>query len=645
MNTIYVEIIQYLLDRDETVTSASLASHFSVSPRSIKSYIKTINESGKNKNIITSSNKGYRINSKEAIIFLSSLKSQKEDMLPQNYDERIHHIIKRLIINNESINLFDLTQEIYTSYSTLKSDITRFNREHTANKIEILLNHDMITISGDEYRIRKLLSKVIFDEIPNKLMTVDILLDNFPKIYVDNVLDILNPLLQENNIRINEFAFMNLVLHLIVLVNSAKHRRVSKSSSSNNILTTPNDLIENLSLKTAEKIESAFSITLTDWDLNQINLLFQANINFVPTNQLKLLEPQIPNDIITSFYNAISKVETYYNIRLDSEQFKFNFVIHLNNLNTRARNNSNIKNPMKSLLKKNFPIVFDIAVFVSINVSKDLGIEIIDDEVAYIALHIGNEIENQKLNRKKIAAAILCSDYMSIGQKLYLDIKNSFENLNLVLLTLDVSEIYDYDVDLIITTIPLEMSQLNNNESIEVVRIAPFLDHSQKLNISNTIDKIDSNKKRDVLISNFGNFFSESLFVIDNNYSNRNDVLKFMCDGLTEQGVVNSDFLQRVLDRDNASSTAFGQIAIPHSQYMDAFTTKVSVLISPTGILWDDKIVHLIFLAAINFNDRGNFPQVYEGLISLFDSSDNLTRLLNVQSYDEFKIFVQNNAF
>ena len=303
----------------------------------------------------------------------------------------------------------------------------------------------------------------------------------------------------------------------------------------------------------------------------------------------------------------------------------------------RASNASSIKNPMRSLLKRNFPIVYDIAVFASVIIAEHLDIEIIDDETAYIALHIGNEIENQKENKNKIKTVILCSDYMNLGEKLFLEIQTT--------LALDIRDMVDQNINLIITTVQLDQELLSQFPNTIVVHIAPFLDNTQRASINKAIETINTDKKRIILKNHFEDYFNKELFIATNEYKTRNDVLAFMSDKMTTLGIVKDDFYEQVISRDSASSTAFGQIAIPHSLYMDSHQTKVFVLISKDGIVWDDKMVNIIFLTAINFKDRTHFPLVYEGIVSLFDSNEGINKLLTIDNFNDFTSFIKCNAY
>ena len=73
---------------------------------------------------------------------------------------------------------------------------------------------------------------------------------------------------------------------------------------------------------------------------------------------------------------------------------------------------------------------------------------------------------------------------------------------------------------------------------------------------------------------------------------------------------------------------------------MDAHQTVISVAISEKGLLWGDKKVHVVLLAAINDIDRRLFTDIYEALISLFDTAQSYQEIKKIQNFAEFRSFI-----
>lgn len=111
------ELLKYLLAQNKPQTSLEISEALSISVRSVKNHVKEIN-SLYDKKIILSSRNGYRINNQISSAFLMD---NREDEIPQNFDERAFYIIKQLILgHNSRLDLFDLCDSLCVSYSTIK---------------------------------------------------------------------------------------------------------------------------------------------------------------------------------------------------------------------------------------------------------------------------------------------------------------------------------------------------------------------------------------------------------------------------------------------------------------------------------------------------------------------------------------------
>ena len=102
---------------------------------------------------------------------------------------------------------------------------------------------------------------------------------------------------------------------------------------------------------------------------------------------------------------------------------------------------------------------------------------------------------------------------------------------------------------------------------------------------------------------------------------------------------MDSTFEEKVYQRENAATTAFGNVAIPHSADMDAIKTSVSVSYQKRYQLGQNT-VYVILLLAINKADRRQFRYLYESLISFFAEPNIIQDLRNCTSFKDFENFV-----
>ncbi|MDH6365422.1 lichenan operon transcriptional antiterminator [Enterococcus sp. PF1-24] len=624
------QLIHFLLHQDQAIPSRTLAKELNVSIRTIKNYIAELNQLSKEP-VIFSSNLGYSINHKTAPQLLTTNETLN---IPQNYKDRAFFIIKKILINNETLDVFDLAEELFVSYSTLKADISRMNKTFAKYQVKFVIKQDQIHILGEEKEKRRLISYIIFEEMPNHFVNQEILEENFDADDVVLLSGIIRNIMNESNYYLNDFSFINLMLHLLILIESVRNGKslITRDWFSSWLREDKALLVTKL----IKEIEKQFQLSLNDWEKEEIHMIFQANVNYIPSENRKDFEQVVGDNLLAAVEQVLVSVHQTFGINLNSETFTVPFSLHLSSLFSRAKQASFLKNPMLDSLKKDFPIVYDIAIFMSLQLSELLEIPITEDESAYIALHIGAELEGQKRNFSKIKTVILCPKYMNLDEKIYQQMLRLFGNdLNIIGVFSKFSETETKDFELLITTLPVP-----RNSKYTVVNVSPLFTEEQRFTLISEIATMRLNHKKQILIHNFDDYFNEACFSSDLLNTQRDNLIKEMCETLQIEGFVNTEFYQHVLEREHASSTAFESIAIPHSVYMDAKKTTISVGISNQGIYWGNRKVYIVLLAAINDLDRQRFTDIYEALISLFDYPEIYNELRTIKTFEDFRKFI-----
>lgn len=625
------QLLYVLLQQEQPLSSRTLAQMLDVSVRTVKSYVADLNKTG-SQPVVFSSNSGYTVNAQAARSLLNKEVQQSE--LPQTYKARAFYIIKRILIDNTSPDTFDMAEELFISYSTLKADLSRMNKTFEKYKVKFVIKNDRIQILGEEKEKRRLISYIIFEEMPYHFMDQEILEQNFEPEDVLRLSTSIQLVMKESNYHMNDFSFMNLMLHLLILIESVRNGQslISRDWFSSWLRKDKALLVTRL----IEEIEKEFQLTLNELEKEEIHMLFQANVNYIPSNDIQELENIAGSEILSAMTSVLENVRRTFGISLDSEGFMVPFALHLSGLFSRAKQGSFLKNPMLDSLKKDYPIVYDIAVFISLRLSELFGITINEDESAYIALHIGAELEGQKRNFSKIKTVVLCPKYMGLDEKLYTRLSQQFGNeLNIKAVVSQFSNIENLSFELLITTIPVP-----KNDRYKTINLAPFYTEEQRLILVSEVANIRLNQKKQILSKNFDAYFNEQFFFVPNKKQKRDELIHDMCIKLEEEDIVTAEFYTHVLERENASSTAFESIAIPHSVYMDANKTTIGVLLSSDGIDWNGRRVHIVLLAAINDLDRQLFTDIYEALISLFDYPDIYSELKSITTFEDFRRFI-----
>lgn len=625
-------LIQYLLEHNNPVISRELSEQLGISVRTVKAYAGELNLLS-DKKLIFASKSGYSINVQQAKRLLS-----RTEEIPQSSDERINYIVKKLCIEHTSqIDVFDLCETLYISYSTLKTDIYRMNRTLSDFNVQFIIKNDHLILSGSERSKRKLASHVIYTETDNHFTDASIIKEAFKDLNVEMIERIIRNAFQKYEYYLNDFAVLNLLLHFSIIINRIRTGNCMMETKDG---ITPADptyfpLLEEI----CHNFEANFQIKLTDTEKNDIYLLLQININYSLADQ-QALTAMIGPHVFELAESLIDKIKEAYYIDLYSESFFVPFAMHINNLLLRVRSNHQNRNPMVSAIRSSYPTIYDIAVFISIQLMQKYNIQIIEDEVAFIALHIGAEIERNNISHSKIKCVLYCPNYVHIGKQLYNQLLLEFStDITIVKAISSLEELPDSYFDLLISTVNIRKTAADYH----VMVIPPFIQQAHKFEFYKTFAKLHQNNKHYLIKKQFGNFFSAELFLTITPEQTRDDIIHQLCCLLQKFDVVNEDFEKNVIKRELAASTAFGKIAIPHSVEMEAVKTSIAVAVCKSGLQWDTRKVHLVLMIAINSGTKNLFYELYESLVELFSEDEMINNVKNCNSFNDFKTLIYNS--
>ena len=478
------ELLNYLSEFNKPVRSAKIANALDISVRSVKNYVHNIN-SLYGKNIILSSRNGYELNLQNNY---SLVLTNSSEQIPQTLEERSFFIIKQLVLNHSvQIEIFDLCDSLCVSYSTVKSIISKMNKTYSSYDLEFYCEHDCVHIKGNEINKRKLLSYVINEESKSSIMNVNVLKDNFASIDVEKLQNIIFTTFKKYNYYLNDFSSMNLLLHLLIIVD----RELSghELNDGQNEVSIDNQVELNFLNEFIEQLETTFNISINKYEHFEIYMLFKTNANFSIEESSKKLKELVGDNIIELIDKYVEDINNIYMVDLSSKAFKTPFTLHLKNLLLRAQSGKYTSNPMAEIIKNNSPLIFDIAIYISLDLAERFHIKINEDETSFLAMHIGSEIERQADNKDKVPVAILCPNYHNMADQIMNSLMLNFGNqLNMVGSIHNENDFgtLNNPVSILFTTIPVttKIINTNTNEPLDVVLISP-------LNLTNQLSRCD----------------------------------------------------------------------------------------------------------------------------------------------------------
>lgn len=621
------DIIKYLLESNLWVPTKKISIDLNVSVRTIRSYVSNLNS--RYNGIILSSRYGYKINEDVAKSYLINLK--KIDV-PQTQSDRVRYIIQKLITNyaaNQHISLESIEDELFISSTTLQNDLKIVRKELTDQDLKLENNNNILTIHGSEKNKRAAISRLIYSEVNGAFISETRIQTFFPNYDIKYIYKIVRKELSQYHLFYNDYALSSLILHIIILLDRVQHGL----TYSNRPLENSNKEYE-VSKHIANNLSNHFSIKLPAQEIYEISLLLHNRTSSLDFKELKA------TDLIKEFghtsYNLtkqlIDEVDKVYYVHLNNIDFLSKLTFHIHNLLTRSRTSYRNQNPLTMTIKKQYPMIFEIALYISNRLNEICNIKINSDEIAYIALHIGGELESQQDIENKISCIIYSPQYYDQNLLIVKKLKKTFPSLIIEGVTSNITDLpKNKKIDCIISTL-----EFNSSVNVPFIYISPFLGQMDLKKVEKAIEDLTVKKNMLEFKKWLEEFINKDLFHINSSLDDKTSILQYMTKILVKKNYVDNDFLNQVLKRENLSPTAFGNIAIPHTLKMVAKRTGIFVFLSKKPINWDNKNVQVILLLAINKEDSNTFRKLYENLISIFSDTKNINRLLNSINYKDF---------
>lgn len=625
------ELINYLYTHNEKVTANILSKALNLSIRTIKSYIAELNMNYPS--LISSSNRGYVIDKVKA----NSLLQYKDD-IPQDYESRCIYIIKKTLLEKQDyIDIFDLCEELFISYSTLKKDIYKMNTSFANFKITFSSENNKLHVGGSEQNKRKLISHVMSEEVSGNFLNLTLLQESFPDYDLDDACTLIKDICKQHHYYLNDFSCVNFILHVTIMVSRINHG--NHIINNNELIQVTNKNDEKIAKELCLALEQVFNVSFNSSEILEIYILFKNNANYI-NDENENVSLLVSDEIIQITKNIIKNVDEHFFINLDSDNFITPFMLHLKNLKNRLIKNNLLKNPMLDSIKISCPTIYDISTFIAYQLTLSFHENVNEDEIAFIALHVGTEIERQKKEETKVSCLLLCPEYLNITSTLHKKIMMDFGDQLTIQKSISFeNEILGNNFDLLITTVPVLEST-----NYFTVLLSPFPMSYEKNKILDAIIRIENTKKSQILTNNLNFYFNEKLFYSMNEDISKSAVINELAERMINLGYVEENFKEEIWKRETASSTAFMNIAIPHPMKMSAYKTSIGVVISHKGIDWGNQhFVNVVFMIAFNKIDNKHFHALYESLVLLFNEPIVISEIKKCKNFNDFKDIVIKN--
>lgn len=531
--------------------------------------------------------------------------------------KRTSYLIRRLVRSAEPLLIDDLAEEIGVSRTTINKDLRQVKELAEDYQVTIIgrPNHGL-EVSGSELQLRLFYIHHVYAYFQSDSLTVE----------SQNFLEELSQIFKLPK-KTQE------LLTKVVAITVARLRRQQQLQEPIAYYTNElanSDIVHQL----IYHIELTYHLSLSQYEQDFIS--FPLNIQYIDGLPYR---PQPSQELLSLFQKMIQKVQETVLVNFNEASLYVEMHRHLKFLVNRLIFHVQANDIFHGDIPNKYPLAFEMARVAAQELQASFGYQLGISELSYLALYfemaLREDDSENHLRTRQIAvvcttgrgtANMICRQLRRVlGQDIHIS-QYSEEEFNPV-------ENDDYFA--IFTTIPLKLSGLKS----PVVHLTNLFDDQWLQDEWQRVSRYHQ-KNLETIVLKFVRLSKEATY---------QDYLKKMGSSLEKEGLVDSDFLKRILDREKQQSTIFGNgIGFPHT--INQLDTQTILMLGVLDQVHQEgsAAVECIFMVAIPQKVEGQMEtellELYDDIFRIAGDSCLKLELEKVTTEAEFIAFTRSKG-
>lgn len=610
-------IVEFLLKNGQSKCKW-ISKDLNVSDKTIRNEIKLINQTT-TLPLISSDLNGFYIQDEHI--------NEAIQLFKFSYFDENGQLLRHLLLNKLPNDFYEIADSFCFSPSSLQNKVKNLNTMILSYNLEIERKNVKLVLKGSEFDRHKLFLDLLYHDTDYSFSNLYNYSDFFPDIDLGKAHYIIKESIASENYFIPSFYENNLIINILTIISLYSNKTHPYTATTKGI---PEEVIAN-------KIVNQLTNDLNS-NSNLVNMITYSLTGIIKSKDSDESEHKpYSSNFINSLYDIVKDCFTHFGINSDPLQFINIFADHIHEMVQRLRSGNYFAVSENLSIKLSSLYVYDVAVYLSNKINEHFNVHIPEDEISLIAVHIGFAIESSFNKNSKIKVFLYSGKHPMIEQHISKNIISNFnDKIDLVLLK-NFNELSSFDnIDLLITTEPFYQGNV-----FEYCKISAFFSDTDRHKISHSISRaLTKQDKKDfnLLVQKY---FDKDLFFKSDTIDNRDDALNFLNNKMLKKGVVDETYIDSVIYRESLNPTCFmNAFAIPHSFEANSIKSNVAVLINPNGIKWENQVVKIVFLIAINENDSVSKKKLLDGLSTILSNEMSQLSLEQIDGFVDFLYYI-----
>ncbi|SKC59485.1 BglG family transcription antiterminator [Okibacterium fritillariae] len=622
-------LLTYLARDGGWVTAGELSDVLGVTPRSVRSYVTQIKDEAAPLAPIRSGGEGYRIDREAYTQFVHTGAGDAET--PR---DRLYAIVRRLIDSPDGLDVYELAATLHVSDSTIEADLGRVRQLLSGETLRLGRAGSIVTLTGTETARRRLLSRMFREETERGMVELVAIQREFSAQTLGAFKTDLVQALTARGYYVNEYGIADVLLHIAIAVDRvSKHRDIETNAPQADL--PPEGVGQDLH----SLIQTHFEVDLGGAEIDYLAHLLGTRV-ITPGAEPAHAHAHEGDDyldryILETMRDITQAASEQYVVDLSDEDFLVRLSMHVQNLVRRAKDRSYSRNPLTKSIKSSFPMIYELAVYIASRLQERAAITVNDDEIAYIAMHVGAQLERQMYGDDLVTCTIVCPNYYDLHSLLLQRVEGSLGTELRVRQVVTRSDVdwSTIDTDLVLSTIEPPVP------SPGVVVIQPFLTAGDIDRARREIAEIKRMRRRERIKGQLLKYFRVDLFFRNLTVADSDTMIRTLGERMVEASVVDQGYVEGALQRERMSSTAFTEaLAVPHAMTMTATRTAIAISVNETPLSWGEYRVNVVAFIAFSAVDRGSFQSVFDQFVEVFSNRADVQRI--VRNAVDFPSFI-----
>jgi len=620
------KIIKLLENTRDWMTGNEISRILNVTDRTIRSDIEAINKNYNGVLIESNRRTGYNINQK----LFSTLDITIGSAIPQTPQERCSYILHQLVFNKNGVNILDLQDEVFVSNYSIENDLKQIKKIiEPYEELHLVNAKNQIFLEGQEKYKRKLYKDMLTAETKGNFLNLNNLASFYKNFDLLKVMDIFNQTLEKFDYKIQGAAIPMLMIHLGIAIERmtiGSYITVDGERS---------ELKDSVEYKIAESFYSELVKKIKFNVMDSEVILLAILIRGKKFNDYRDEESQKDKKIISLVNSIIVSIRDKFDIDFNGDKLlKSGLEMHIQALIERVEYKQSVRNIYLKEIKWKYPLIFEMAIEVANLINRELMLDINEDEIGFITLHLGAAYERvNQCNKYKVV--LIQPHEQALSSMCRNKIESRFGD------RMEVIDCFDYfeeakveslEPDIIISTLPLA-----HHLPIVTVLISLFVNYEDESKIFQVLNILDKNRFQKEHAKAIEELIDERFYYYNLDLGTRDEVIDFMCDRLLEAGYISTEFKESVHEREKISATSFAySFAIPHSLNINCYKSNLSVAILKSPILWGDYDVQMVILLAISDGKNEILRTFFDSIGTVLSDSKEFAKLIKIKTRNEF---------